>query len=82
MTYEMFLFILMMILLAMLIALVASRILYVGFGIGKSFFHDILKWHMPTYDRVFDGCSMHSYCKYCGKEIMQDSQGNWFAYKE
>ena len=82
MTNEMFLFILVIILSVTLIALVVGRILYVGFEIGKPFFHDVLKWHMPTYDRSFDGYSMHSYCKYCGKEIMQDSHGNWFAHCE
>ena len=31
-----------------------------------------------TEENTFDGCSKHNHCKYCGKEIMQDSQGNWF----
>ena len=26
----------------------------------------------------FDGCSVHASCSKCGKEVMQDSQGNWF----
>jgi len=26
----------------------------------------------------FDGCSLHSKCSKCGKEVMQDGQGNWF----
>ena len=26
------------------------------------------------------GCSMYSYCRFCHKEIMQDSQGNWFTF--
>ena len=29
-------------------------------------------------NRTFDGCSMHSTCSKCDKEVMQDSQGNWF----
>ena len=46
----------------------------------KQFYHNILEWHIPddlSYEG-FDGCSIHSVCKICGKEIMQDSQGNWF----
>ena len=43
-------------------------------------FHDILKWHAPDHKRYFDGCSHHSVCRFCGKEIMQDSQGNWFTF--
>lgn len=45
---------------------------------GNWFFHDILGWHMPDKKASFDGCSIHSHCRYCEKEIMQDSQGNWF----
>ena len=28
--------------------------------------------------KSFDGCSNHATCGKCGKEVMQDSQGNWF----
>ena len=37
-----------------------------------------LGWHKPNDTMVFDGVSWGSTCKYCGKAIMQDSQGNWF----
>lgn len=53
-------------------------ILYETFGLFKWFYHDILGWHKPTDEREFDGCNTCLHCKYCGKEIMQDSQGNWF----
>ena len=54
-------------------------VLYNWFGWFKWFFHDILKWHKPDNSPKWsDGCSTHSVCKYCGQEIMQDSQGNWF----
>jgi hypothetical protein len=47
--------------------------------IFKLFYHDILEWHLPDdKPQKFDGCSFHAHCKLCGKEIMQDSQGNWF----
>lgn len=51
---------------------------------GKWFYHDILKWHAPDPKASvkFDGASFHTYCKYCGKEIMLDSQGNWFEKEE
>lgn len=47
--------------------------------IFKLFYHNILEWHLPD-DKLqkFDGCNIHAHCKLCGKEIMQDSQGNWF----
>lgn len=46
--------------------------LYFKFGFLKCFYHDILGWHRP------DKHSKRDICKYCGKDIMQDSQGNWF----
>ena len=46
--------------------------------IFKRFYHDLLEWHIPNNEEGFDGCSFTSTCKICGKEIMQDSQGNWF----
>lgn len=55
-----------------------SAIIYHKFGWFKRFYHDLLGWHKPTDEKEFDGCSLHSKCKYCGKEIMMDSQGNWF----
>lgn len=43
------------------------------------FFDKYLGWHSPSIGvSSFDGCSFHSKCKYCGKDIMQDSQGGWF----
>lgn len=53
-------------------------ILYEKFGLFKTFYHDVLGWHEPIDEYEFDGCNLHSVCKYCGKEIMRDSQGNWF----
>lgn len=50
------------------------------FKAGKWFFHDILGWHMPDDETTFDGCSMHSHCRFCKREIMEDSQGNWFVF--
>lgn len=57
-----------------------TAIIYLTTGFGKKFYHDILEWHRPKKNDSlgFDGCSFHATCKYCGKDIMQDSQGNWF----
>lgn len=47
--------------------------------IFKWFYHNILEWHLPDDESLgFDGCSFHAHCKICNKEIMMDSQGNWF----
>ena len=68
-------------LLGLLIAFMSTVLLYLKTGLFKSFYHDILGWHKPKNDddSSFDGCSFHNKCKYCGKEILQDSQGNWFT---
>lgn len=54
-------------------------VLYFKFGWFKKFYHDFLEWHRPEDKQSFDGCSFHSKCKWCGEEILQDSQGNWFS---
>ena len=53
--------------------------LYFVFGFFKFFYHDFLGWHTPDDSPQWsDGCSEHAICKHCGKDIMRDSQGNWF----
>ena len=45
----------------------------------KKWFHDLMGWHLPKENDVkTDGFIVVSHCKICDKEIMQDSQGNWF----
>lgn len=55
--------------------------LYFKLGWFKFFYHDILGWHTPDkkIEQWSDGCSQHAICKHCGRDIMQDSQGNWFC---
>ena len=54
-------------------------LLYLRFGFLKFYYHDLLGWHKPDESTEYhDGCSQCAKCKYCGKDIMQDSQGNWF----
>ena len=54
--------------------------LYFKFGFLKFFYHDLLGWHTPDDSpQWYDGLSDHAVCKHCGKDIMQDSQGNWFC---
>ena len=48
------------------------------FVFRKSIGHDIMGWHDCDNIIGSDGCSKHGICKYCGKECMQDGQGNWF----
>lgn len=67
------------ILLAGLIIFMIAGAIYLKAGLFKKFYHDVLGWHQPNNSPQWsDGCSTHSVCKYCGKDIMQDSQGNWF----
>ena len=47
----------------------------------KWFCHDIIGWHTPKEESIeIDkyGFQYSATCKYCGKHIIQDSQGNWF----
>lgn len=61
-----------------LISFLVTAVIYLKTGAFKRFYHDVLEWHSPADEMGFDGCSFTNVCKYCGKKIMQDSQGNWF----
>lgn len=37
-----------------------------------------LHWHDGAWPVSFDGASLHATCRWCGKAVMLDSQGNWF----
>lgn len=41
-------------------------------------FCDKMGWHLAPKLQGFDGCSLTGICPRCGKEILRDSQGNWF----
>ena len=58
-----------------------AAIAYYAFGLFKGLFHDRLGWHMPNHHKgmTYDGINIFASCKHCKREIMQDSQGNWFA---
>lgn len=53
-------------------------ILYLAIGWNRWLFHNLLGWHKPIKEKTFKGINIISKCKYCGKEISHDSQGNWF----
>ena len=61
-----------------IVAFLVFALLYILFGVGKTFFDGVLGWHKPSKEIRTDGISIQSKCKYCGKRIEQDSQGNWF----
>ena len=44
----------------------------------RKFTHNMLGLHKPKGMTVSNGVTTSSHCKYCGKHIMRDSQGNWF----
>lgn len=58
-----------------------AAISYYVLGWFRGFYHDRLGWHIPDHRKgmTFDGINVFASCKHCRKEIMQDSQGNWFA---
>ena len=61
-----------------IVAFLVFALLYLLFGAGKTFFDGVLGWHKPSKEIRTDGIFIQSTCKYCGKKIEQDSQGNWF----
>lgn len=68
-------------LMAFLVLFYGPVVLYFKLGWFKGFYHDLLGWHAPDRAKgaTCDGVNIHAYCKHCDKEIMMDSQGNWFV---
>ena len=60
-----------------IVAFLVFALLYLLFGVGKTLFDGVFGWHKPSKEYKTDGISIQSTCKYCGKRIEQDSQGNW-----
>jgi len=42
------------------------------------FFCDKLNWHLTPKRVYHEGINLKGHCPRCGKEVIQDSQGNWF----
>ena len=61
-----------------LVLFLVLAILYLAIGWNRWLFHNLLGWHKSIKEKTFKGINITSKCKYCGKEITQDSQGNWF----
>lgn len=40
-------------------------------------FCDHIGWHIEPVVKDFDGANQYGICPRCGKEVIQDSQGNW-----
>lgn len=67
----------------MLISIAVNMTILLALFIASSItdnriFCDALGWHKAPRSQGFDGCSLNGTCPACGKEVMQDSQGNWF----
>lgn len=61
--------------------IIGLSILYQITGAFSWFWHDKLGWHQPIKDTRYEGVHEVSFCKYCGKKIRKDSQGNWFLFE-
>ena len=44
----------------------------------SKWFCDKMGWHKAPERVGFDGCSMNGKCSRCGKDVLQDSNGDWF----
>lgn len=53
-----------------------AGIFYMLTGRPKWLFHDVMEWHRPRDDER-SACECY-HCKYCGIEIVSDSQENWY----
>ena len=44
----------------------------------NTWFCEKMGWHLTPKAQGFDGCSFTGICPRCDRNVMQDSQGNWF----
>jgi len=79
--FEIFLSIVLLVLLVTL-WLFPSILCWIDNVKGTTYSCEIFGWHNGSLKsktgKVFDGASNLARCSKCGKEVMQDSQGNWF----
>ena len=59
---------------------VIGGFVYEASGRFRKFYHDFLGWHRPAHNAIIkiEGPYAMSYCEFCGKKIIQDSNGDWF----
>lgn len=62
------------------IALIICQPLYHRFGCGKRIYHNLLGWHLPIENKQEWKGTLCSKCKYCSRDIYQDSRGIWTSY--
>lgn len=55
----------------LLVLVIYPAILYLKYGFGKWFYHDTLKWHLPSGE--YHG-SNQFVCKHCGKIISREEK--------
>ena len=63
-----------------IVAFLVFALLYILFGVGKTFFDGVLGWHKPSKEIRTDGISIQSTCKYCGKKIYVNENGIFTVY--
>lgn len=63
------------------LALILCSPFYYKWGVGKRFYHNMLGWHIPKKKEIHQiGDELHSECKLCSREIIQDPRGTWYSY--
>lgn len=60
--------------------LIICQPLYHRFGYGKRIYHNLLGWHLPIKNKQDWKGTLYSKCKYCSRDIYQDSRGIWNSY--
>lgn len=70
--------ILMLSLICLISVMLLLQLIYILTDHPKFIFHDLFGQHRPDNKREQRGINTCSKCRLCGKDIMQDSQGNWF----
>ena len=70
--------ILMLFIICLISVMLLLQLIYILTDKPKFIFHDLFGQHRPDIKMEQHGINTCSKCRLCGKDIMQDSQGNWF----
>ena len=62
---------------AMVVYIIDMTLTFNNKSLPIEFCHE-LSWHLSPINKKYVGINMSGVCPRCGKEIMLDSQGNWF----
>lgn len=61
-----------------LVIVILLALIFIDQFSSNKFFCNTMGWHKSPSEITNDGSSNNGKCPRCGKDVLQDSQGDWF----